>query len=108
MYDFAMSMQLQHRDGLVPSTFYRHGIDEIYFDTGSSIRMFNGSDPKNVCGRSFDLVIIDPDIAEEDTVQHLKSCERPYYNLRIKNAEIMEVDPQPLDEFLSEFSITKP
>ena len=107
MYDFAMSMQQQYREGLVPSTFYKQGIDEIFFDTGSSIRMFNGTIPANVYGRDFDTVVIDPDITDEDIIQHLESCERRRYNLRFKNTEYMEVDPAPLDEFLSGFSITK-
>lgn len=108
MMDFALSMQQQYRDGLVPSVFYRQGINTIYFDTGSSIRLFNGSDLKNAYGRDFDLVVIDPDIVDEDVIEYLKLCERRHFKKRLKNAECMEVDPEPLDKFLSEFIITKP
>ncbi len=106
--DFAMSMQQQFHDGLIPCTFYKQGINnEIFFDTGSSIRMFNGTNPASVYGKDFDTVVIDPDITDEDIIQHLNSCERRSTLRRFNHAETMEVDTQPLDEFLSEFSITK-
>lgn len=106
--DFAMSMQQQFRDGLIPCTFYKHGIiDEIFFDTGSSIRMFNGTNPASVYGRDFDTIVIDPDLTDEDIIRHLNSCERRSALRRSNHTEAMEIDPQPLDEFLSEFSITK-
>lgn len=108
MMDFALSMQQQYRNGLVPSVFYRQGINIIYFDTGSSIRLFNGSDLKNAYGRAFDLVVIDPEIVDEDVIEYLKLCERRYFKKPLKNAEYMEVDSEPLDKFLSEFIITKP
>lgn len=107
MHDFASSMQQQYRDGLIPCTFYRQGIDEIFFDTGSSIKMFNVTDLNNVLGRDFDIVVIDPDITGKDIIQHFELCEKRYRHFSIKNTETMEVDPQPLDEFLSGFSITK-
>lgn len=107
MYDFAMSMYQQHGDGLIPCTFYKQDIDEIFFDTGSSIRMFNGTNPASVYGRDFDIVVIDPDITDEDIIQHLNSCERRSTPRRSGDMEFMDVDPKPLDDFLSEFSITK-
>lgn len=106
--DFAMSMHQQFSDGLIPCTFYKQGsIDEIFFDTGSSIRMFNGTNPASVYGRDFDIVVIDPDITDKDIIQHLDSCERWSAPRRSGDMEFMDVDPKPLDDFLSEFSITK-
>lgn len=101
--DFALSMQQQFHDGLIPCTFYKQGIyDEIFFDTGSSIRMFNGTNLISVYWKDFDEIVIDPDITDEGIIQHLTSCER-----RFTNTDAMEIDPKPLDEFLSGFSITK-
>ena len=76
MYDFAMSLQRQQREGLVPATHYKRGVDEIFFDTGSSIRMVDASDPRNLYGLTFDEVLYDPDITDGDVLAHLKSCER--------------------------------
>lgn len=106
--DFALSMQQQFNDGLIPCTFYKQGIDdEIFFDTGSSIRMFNGTNPTSVYGKDFDEIVIDPDITDEGIIQHLTSCERRFTTRRFNNTDAMEIDPKPLDEFLSGFSITK-
>lgn len=106
--DFAVSMHQQFSDGLIPCTFYKQAaIDEIFFDTGSSIRMFDGTSPSSVYGRDFDMVIIDPDVTDEDIIQHLISCERQSAPRRSGYTEDMAIDPQPLDAFLSGFSITK-
>ena len=111
MYDFAKTLHSQYQNGLVPSTYYKDGkgIDEIFFDTGSSIKMFNGTIPSNVYGRDFDIVVVDPDITSEDTIEHLRSCERRMFHLRQHGSESddMEIDTAPFDEFLNEFSITK-
>lgn len=105
MYDFAMSLQRQQREGLVPATHYKRGVDEIFFDTGSSIRMVDASDPRNLYGLTFDEVLYDPDITDGDVLAHLKSCERRPFNPALKSAPEMEIDNQPLDDFLSEFNI---
>lgn len=107
MYDFAMSLQRQQREGLVPATHYKRGVDEIFFDTGSSIRMVDASDPRNLYGRTFHEVLYDPDIKEEEVLAHLKSCERLACNPKPKQAPEMEIDNQPLDDFLNGFSVIK-
>lgn len=103
MYDFAISLQRQQREGLVPATHYKRGIDEIFFDTGSSIRMLDASDPRNAYGLDFDSVLYDPNIRDEDIKAHMASCERRRF-IPQSHRE-MEIDTQPLDDFLSEFSI---
>lgn len=105
MYDFAMSLQRQQREGLVPATHYKRGVDEIFFDTGSSIRLVNAGDPRNLYGLTFNSVLYDPDISEKEVLAHLKSCERRPFNPEPKTTPEMEIDNQPLDDFLSEFSI---
>lgn len=70
--------------------------------------MFNGSEHKNLYVLDFDVVVVDPDIKDEDIIEHLTLCERRHFNLRFKNADYLEIDPEPLDEFLGEFKITKP
>lgn len=107
MYDFAMSLQRQQREGLVPATHYKHGVDEIFFDSGSSIRMVDASDPKNLYGLTFHEVLYDPDINEGDVLAHLKSCERRPFYPKSKPAPEMEIDNQPLDDFLNGFSVIK-
>lgn len=109
MYDFAMSLQRQQREGLVPATHYKRGVDEIFFDTGSSIRLVNAGDPRNLYGLTFNSVLYDPDISEKEVLAHLESCESPYSSFGgcVKPATEMEIDNQPLDDFLNGFSVIK-
>lgn len=109
MYDFAMALQKQQREGLVPATHYKRGVDEIFFDTGSSIRLVNAGDPRNLYGLTFNSVLYDPDISEKEVLAHLESCERPYSSFGgcVKPATEMEIDNQPLDDFLNGFSVIK-
>lgn len=103
MRDFAMSLQRQQREGSVPATYYKNMVDEIFFNTGSSIRMVNASEPRNLYGLIFDKVLYDPDISEKEVLAHLKSCER--VTVAHKAGSEMEIDTQPLDDFLGEFNI---
>ena len=105
MYDFAMSLQRQQREGLVPATHYKRGIEEIFFDTGSSIRMVDVGDVRNLYGHTFHRVLYDPGITDPFVLEHLKSCERLLWDAR-KPSE-MEIDTQPLDDFLNGFSVIK-
>ena len=112
MYDFASSMHLQSGDGSVPAIYYGQEIDKLCFDTGSSIRMVNASDDWDLVGLSFNRVLYDPSIKDKTTLTLIRECERePYIGFMDKNnvrsAKEIEVDPRPLDEFLSGFSITK-
>lgn len=105
MYDFAVHLQMQQREGLVPATHYKRGIEEIFFDTGSSIRMIDVGDVRNLYGHTFHRVLYDPDIKDPFVLEHLKSCERLLWDAR-KPSE-MEIDTQPLDDFLNGFSVIK-
>lgn len=113
MYDFAMSLHRQQREGLVPATHYKRGVDEIFFDTGSSIRMVNAGDPKNLYGLRFNTVLYDPEISEKEVLAHLESCEICHSSVQFKNGEYirvnpeMEIDTQPLDDFLNGFPVIK-
>ena len=64
MYDFAVYLQMQQREGLVPATHYKRGIEEIFFDTGSSIRMVDVGDVRNLYGHTFHRVLYDPGITD--------------------------------------------
>ena len=105
MYDFAVHLQMQQREGLVPATHYRRGIEEIFFDTGSSIRMVDVGDVRNLYGHTFHRVLYDQGITDPFVLEHLKSCERLLWDAR-KPSE-MEIDTQPLDDFLNGFSVIK-
>lgn len=105
MYDFAVHLQMQQREGLVPATHYKRGIEEIFFDTGSSIRMVDVGDARNLYGHTFHRVLYDPGITDPFVLEHLKSCERLLWDAR-KPSE-MEIDNQPLDDFLNGFSVIK-
>lgn len=105
MYDFAVQLQMQQREGLVPATHYKRGIEEIFFDTGSSIRMVDVGDVRNLYGHTFHRVLYDPGITDPFVLEHLKSCERLLWDAR-KPSE-MEIDTQPLDDFLNGFSVIK-
>ena len=105
MYDFAVHLQMQQREGLVPATHYKRGIEEIFFDTGSSIRMVDVGDVRNLYGHTFHRVLYDPGITDPFVLEHLKSCERLLWDAR-KLSE-MEIDTQPLDDFLNGFSVIK-
>ena len=105
MYDFAVHLQMQQREGLVPATHYKRGIEEIFFDTGSSIRMVDVGDVRNLYGHTFHRVLYDPDITDPLVLEHLRSCERLLWDAR-KPSE-MEIDTQPLDDFLNGFSVIK-
>lgn len=105
MHDFAMALQRQQCEGLIPATHYKRGAYEIFFDTGSSIRMVAAGDPRNLYGHTFHKVLYDPDIKDQDVLAHLKSCERLLWDAR-KPSE-MEIDTQPLDDFLNGFSVIK-
>ena len=105
MYDFAVHLQMQQREGLVPATHYKRGIEEIFFDTGSSIRMVDVGDARNLYGHTFHRVLYDPGITDPFVLEHLKSCERLLWDAR-KLSE-MEIDTQPLDDFLNGFSVIK-
>lgn len=105
MYDFAVHLQMQQREGLVPATHYKRGIEEIFFDTGSSIRMIDVGDVRNLYGHTFHRVLYDPVITDPFVLEHLKSCERLLWDAR-KPSE-MEIDTQPLDDFLNGFSVIK-
>lgn len=112
MHDFAQAMHQQSGDGLVPAIHYGGGIDKIYFDTGSSIHMIEASDDWNLVGWSFNRVLYDPAIKDKTTLTLIRECEREpslYFmdKRNVRSAKEIEVDPQPLDEFLSGFSITK-
>lgn len=107
MYDFAMSLQMKQREGLIPATHYKCGADEISFDTGSSIRMVDASDPidlySRIFTRSFHTVLYDPDITDQDILAYLRSFEM--WSCNPQPEVEMEIDTQPLDDFLSEFNI---
>lgn len=105
MYDFAVYLQMQQREGLVPATHYKRGIEDIFFDTGSSIRMVDVGDVRNLYGHTFHRVLYDPGITDPFVLEHLKSCERLLWDAR-KPSE-MEIDNQPLDDFLNGFSVIK-
>lgn len=105
MYDFAIHLQMQQREGLVPATHYKRGIEEIFFDTGSSIMMVNVGDVRNLYGHTFHRVLYDPGITDPFVLEHLKSCERLLWDAR--NPSEMEIDTQPLDDFLNGFSVIK-
>ena len=105
MYDFAVHLQMQQREGLVPATHYKRGIEEIFFDTGSSIRMIDVGDVRNLYGHTFHRVLYDPVITDPFVLEHLKSCERLLWDAR--NPSEMEIDTQPLDDFLNGFSVIK-
>ena len=105
MYDFAVHLQMQQREGLVPATHYKRGIEEIFFDTGSSIRMVDVGDVRNLYGHTFHRVLYDPCITDPLVLEHLRSCERLLWDAR-KPSE-MEIDNQPLDDFLNGFSVIK-
>ena len=105
MYDFAVHLQMQQREGLVPATHYKRGVEEIFFDTGSSIRMIDVGDVRNLYGHTFHRVLYDPGITDPFVLEHLKSCERLPWDAR-KPSE-MEIDTQPLDDFLNGFSVIK-
>ncbi len=105
MYDFAVHLQMQQREGLVPATHYKRGIEEIFFDTGSSIRMVDVGDVRNLYGHTFHRVLYDPGNTDPFVLEHLKSCERLLWDAR-KPSE-MEIDTQPLDDFLDGFSVIK-
>ena len=105
MYDFAVHLQMQQREGLVPATHYKRGIEEIFFDTGSSIRMVDVGDVRNLYGHTFHRVLYDPGITDPFVLEHLRSCERLLWDAR-KPSE-MEIDTQPLDDFLNGFSVIK-
>ena len=105
MYDFAVHLQMQQREGLVPATHYKRGIEEIFFDTGSSIRMIDVGDVRNLYGHTFHRVLYDTGVTDPFVLEHLKSCERLLWDAR-KPSE-MEIDTQPLDDFLNGFSVIK-
>ena len=105
MHDFAMALQRQQCEGLVPATHYKRGIEEIFFDTGSSIRMVDVGDVRNLYGNTFHRVLYDPGIIDPLVLEHLRSCERLLWDAR-KPSE-MEIDTQPLDDFLNGFSVIK-
>ena len=105
MYDFAMALQREQREGSVPATHYKRGIEEIFFDTGSSIRMVDVGDVRNLYGHTFHRVLYDPDIKDPVILEHLRSCERLLWHRQPKGE--MEIDTQPLDDFLDGFSIIK-
>lgn len=112
MYDFASAMYAQSADGLVPAIHYGHKIDTMCFDTGSSIHMIDASDDWNLVGLSFNRVLYDPSIEDKPTLTLIRGCERASSldfmdKANIRSAKEIEVDPQPLDDFLSGFSITK-
>lgn len=105
MYDFAVHLQMQQREGLVPATHYKRGIEEIFFDTGSSIKMVDVGGVSCLYGHTFHRVLYDTDIRDPLVLEHLKSCER----LRLDDCKPneMEIDTQPLDDFLNGFSVIK-
>lgn len=113
MYDFASAMHTQFSDGLVPAMHYERGIDKMCFDTGSSIQMIDADNDWDLVGWSFNRVLYDPSIKDKATLALIQGCERsPSFDFMDKKnvrstAKEIEVDPQPLDEFLSGFSITK-
>lgn len=107
MYDFAMSLQMKQREGLIPATHYKCGANAIFFDTGSSIRMVDANGQIDLYGQiftgSFHTVLYDPDITDQDVLVYLRSLEMLSCN---PQPEVeMEIDTQPLDDFLSEFNI---
>ena len=117
-HEFALSLQRQYSEGSIPAAQYKRGSDVISFDTGSSIRMFNAGVPGSLYGQSFDYIVYDAEISDDDILAHLKSCERHRMSFDMKgmqfeqwamrNAEQpMEIDEQPIDDFLNEFSIMK-
>lgn len=110
MYDFAISLQRQQREGLVPATHYKRSAYEIFFDTGSSIKMVNASNLENLYGCSFHTILYDPWITGDEVLAHLESCEEQYHAFGgcVRPVAEMKIDPKPLDDFLNGFSVIKP
>lgn len=112
--DYALSLRGYHRDGLIPSAYYQGRIDEVFFGAGSSIKMFDASNSVDCRGRRFDVVLYDPEIYDKVTLEWLQRYENPCSKYEFKNGTYfrpvaeMEVDTQPLDDFLDGFHIMKP
>lgn len=112
MYDFAVTMHNQFGDGSLPEVHYKCGIDVLNFDNGSSVQMLDCSNDWNLIGTLVNRVLYDPDIKDKETLQLIKMCEsRPPVDFmdkkNIRPAHEMEVDTQPIDDFLSGFAIIK-
>ena len=71
LHDFAMAMRNEIDGKGAPCMFYARGtktfrdIDTVWFDNGSNIRLFDVSDPWEMRGRRYDLVLYDEEIIED-------------------------------------------
>lgn len=115
LHDFAMAMRKEVEEIGAPCMFFARGIknfkdiDSIWFDSGSNIRLFDVSDPWEMRGRRYDLVLYDEDINEE-LIEALQYCERHNCSYYLKRAhkyvpvdQIKDEDSKELDDFLNEF-----
>lgn len=115
LHDFATAMRNEIDGKGAPCMFYARGtknfkdIDTIWFDGGSNIRLFDVSDPWEMRGRRYDVVLYDEEISDE-LLAALKYCERSNSAYYIKQAyqyipvdKAEDVDSKELDDFLNEF-----
>lgn len=115
LHDFAMAMRKEIEGIGAPCMFYARGtknfkdVDTIWFDSGSNIRLFDVSDPWEMRGRRYDLVLYDEDI-DEELIAALKYCERSDCAYHLKRAHAYthvdwaeDDDSKELDDFLNEF-----
>lgn len=115
LHDFAMAMRNEIDGKGAPCMFYARGtktfkdIDTVWFDNGSNIRLFDVSDPWEMRGRRYDLVLYDEAISE-DLLEALRYCERPNAAYFLKQAhnyipvdKVEAEDQKALDDFLNEF-----
>lgn len=111
LIEFVSSMNHQFKNAVEEPCCVEIKHDKISFDTGSSISLIPYYDEWDLFGLSFHRVLYDSTITNKEILKNIYECERLHYDFMNKNnirsVREIEVDPQPLDDFLSEFSITK-
>ena len=111
LYEFRAELLRQVESNSLPGVaHYNRGRDELRFYSGGYIKLLSASYNRALTGWTFHEVIYDRGITDTDTLSILKAIERPpspNWFRRTTDIEEMEVDPEPLDAFLSEFSVHK-
>lgn len=111
LYEFRAELLRQIEGNRLPGVaHYNRSRDELRFHSGGYIKLLSASYNRALTGWTFHEVIYDRGITDPDTLSILRAIERspaPNWFRRATDIEEMEVDPEPLDAFLSEFSVHK-
>lgn len=85
--------------GIPHAVTFNNDTDSLVFDSGSYIKLFVAQRDVAHLEECFDSIYVDPDIKDMELLDNISRCQWTPFDTETE----IEIDPQPLDEFLHGF-----